>query len=274
MTSEKLKQRLQESATNLRGIVGALSSISAPSLHNKCINEFSKFGAMASELVSICDLIEPREDAYKLLEQLPLITDPVTDLVEYHGIKIPFNNARLLGFQGYLSMTWAICDSITTSIAPLICTEATCKNRINPPQLLTHFIKEDKYSSYYSAYFLRENYGWAIGISYVIRNHFFHDGALWNGENFFAGRSLQDGFEISNKGLEFLAKEMLEKHGKLNKDQNRLGLAIQWPWHQDNLLKLLKVCNDEIDDALTCLVGWSVGMANLQGSYLLERDFY
>lgn len=272
MTAEKLKQRLKESVNDLKNIVYEFNLFPASSLHTDCLDGIRKFDTMANQLLSICDLIEPREHARQLLDKLPAITDPTTDLVDYHGTKIPFSNARILGFQGYLSMTWTICDSITTAIAPLIWTESTCKDRSNPPQLLTHFIKDSKYSSYYSAYFLKVNYGWAIGVSYVIRNHFFHDGALWNGQDFFAGKNLKDGFEISTKGWEFIEKEMADKHNRLSKEQNRLGLTIQWPWHQNNLLKLLELCNDEIDEALSCLVGWSVGMAKLQAGYLLERD--
>lgn len=184
MTAEKLKQRLQKSAEDLPISVSTLDSIPLPSLHTHCIDEIRKFEAMAKELSSICDLIDAREDARQLLQQLPLVADSSLDLVDYHGRKIHFRSARLLGFQCYLSMTWAICDSITTAIAPLICTEFTCTTRNNPPQLLTHFIKSEKNSPYYSASFLKLNYGWPIGVSYVIRNHFVHDGALRNGKDF------------------------------------------------------------------------------------------
>jgi hypothetical protein len=272
MTAEKLKRCLEESATELRQITNSLGLITSPSLHQNCMSELAKLEEMANNLTATCDLITPREQARQLLERLPLITNSITNLVDYHGTKIPFSNARILGFQGYLAMTWAICDSITTAISPLICNEATCKNRTNPPQLLTHFIKSDTHSTYYSAYFLKLNYGWAIGVSYVIRNHFFHDGALWEGKNFFAGKTVAHEFKISQEGLDFLDKEMVQKH-KLNKEQNRLGLSLTWPWHQDNLLKLLELCNDEIDEALSCLVRWSVGMATLQARYLLERDY-
>jgi hypothetical protein len=270
MTAEKLKQRLQDSATELRKIVNSLGLIASPSLPSACVSEIKKFDEMAHQLAATCDLIEPRENARKLLQQLPSVTDPSTDIVDYHGTKIPFSNARLLGFQGYLSMTWAICDSITTAIAPLICTGSTYLDRSNPPQLLTHFVKSTKNSAYYSSFFLHLGYGWAIGISYVIRNHFFHDGALHSGKDFFASKSVADEFDISPEGWDFLEKEMAEKH-KLKDDQHRL--STPWPWHRNNLLNLLELCNDEIDEALICLVGWSVGMATLQARYLLERDF-
>jgi hypothetical protein len=269
MTAEKLTQRLQDSAAELRQIGNSLGLITSNSLHLDCISELVKFDEIANNLTATCALVAPREDARHLLQDLPLIADSSTNLIEYHGTKIPFSNARLLGFQGYLSMTWAICDSITTAISPLICTETASKNRTNPPQLLTHFLKSHSDSTYYSAYFLKLNYGWPIGVSYVIRNHFFHDGALWEGKDFFAGKKVEDGFDISQEGWSFLLEQMQKKHN-LHRNQHRL--SDSWPWHRNNLLKLLELCNDEIDEALSCLVGWSVGMATLQARYLLERD--
>lgn len=270
MTAQKLKQQMQDSAIELRQIVTTLGLITSPSLPPTCISEIKKFDEMANQLAATCDLIESREHARKLLQQLPSITDSSTDMVTYHGTKLPFSSARILGFQSYLSMTWAICDSITTAISPLACTGSTHLNRTNPPQLLTHFVKDDKHSAYYSSLFLNLGYGWAIGISYTIRNHFFHDGALCSGKDFFAGKSVANEFDISQQGWDFIEKQMADKH-KLKRDQHRL--STPWPWHRNNLLNLLELCNDEIDEALICLVGWSVGMAKLQAHYLLKRDF-
>jgi hypothetical protein len=269
MTAEKLKERLRDSATELRIIGDSLRLIPSPSLHPDCIRELEKFDEMANNLTATCDLIDPREDARQLLQSLPLIANSSTNLVDYHGTKIPFSNARLLGFQGYLSMTWAICDSITTAISPLICTGAACSNPTNPPQLLTHFLKSSKDSTFYSAYFLKLNYGWLIGVSYVIRNHFFHDGALSKGRDFFIGKKVVDGFDISQQGWDFIVREMETKH-ILNRQQHRSSAS--WPWHRNNLLNLLELCNEEMDEALGCLVGWSIGMATLQAHYLLKRD--
>jgi len=162
MTSDKLKQRLQESVNVLRSIVNSLDSLPSTSLHPSCVDEIRKFDMMANTLHSICDRIEIREYARQLLNNLLDTTDSTTNIVDYHGTRMPFSTARMLGFITYLSMTWTICDSITTVVAPLVCTESY-KDKINPPQLLTYFIrdnkKENKLSSYYSAYFLQVNYG-------------------------------------------------------------------------------------------------------------------
>ncbi|MBD2181028.1 hypothetical protein H6S82_08890 [Planktothrix sp. FACHB-1355] len=227
---------------------------------------------MADILTSTCELIDAREYARQLLDQLPSITDASTDLVDYHGITIPFSTARLLGFQSYLSTTWAVCDSIISGISLLLFNKTVGKDQKSPPNLLTVCVKGN--AAHYNSFFVLKNYGWPIAVSYVIRNHFVHDGASHFGYDFFAGRGKADEYQISlasQGGWSFLEDQMNQKHRDVKKDYTRL--TETWPWHQDNLLKLLELCNDEIDEAVTCLVGWSVGMATLQARYLLERDF-
>jgi len=162
MTAEKLTQCLENNANELRGIVSSLNLIPSPlSLHNDCITEIREFELMANQLDATRNLIEPREHARNILKQLPSVTNSNTNLIDYHGKGIPFSNARILWFQGYLSMTWAICDSITTAISPLFFSKSTYSN--SSRQLLAHFVKEDKHSAYYSHLFLNRNYGWPIG---------------------------------------------------------------------------------------------------------------
>lgn len=275
MTAETLTQRLQDSATELRTIVTGIEEIKrivSLSLCEKLQNEFKEFEIMANTLVSTCDLINAREYARQLLHNLPSITDP-NDIVDYHGITIPFHAARLLGFQSYLSLTWAVCDSIIPAISLLLFDRATSKSQSNPPTLIDLIKKNINKTSHFNSVFIINGYGFPIVVSYIIRNHFVHDGASNCGRDFFAGRSRADEYQISlsdSSGWRFLESQIEDKYSSIKKEHTRL--TDIWPWHQDNLLKLLELCNDEIDEALSCLVGWSVGMAKLQADYLLERD--
>ncbi|TVP59628.1 MAG: hypothetical protein EA343_19470 [Nodularia sp. (in: Bacteria)] len=270
MTAEKLKERLEESASKLRLVVNTLDSISSSSLHTDCIDEMRKFDTMAQNLVSVCGLIDAREYARQMLQELPSITDSTTNLVDYHRIQIPFNAARLLGFQSYLSTTWAVCDSIIPAISVLFFNYSDAKSRSSPPNLLNKLVKSNSIA-YYNSFFLLKSYGWPIAVSYVIRNHFVHDGASNCGCDFFFGKEKVDEYKTSLKGWKFLEDQINQNHNQVKREYTRL--TDTWPWHQDNLLRLLEICNDEMDEALICLVGWSVGMATLQASYLLERDF-
>jgi len=276
MTAEKLKECLQESATELMNIVTGLEQIKqivSLSLCEKLQDEFKEFEIMANTLASTCDLIDAREYARQLLHNLPSMADPNNDIVDYHGITIPFHAARLLGFQSYLSMTWAVCDSIIPAISLLLFDKTTSKSQSNPPTLINQIIKNNK-TSHFNSVFIINGYGFPIVVSYIIRNHFVHDGASNCGRDFFAGRSRAYEYKISSidsSGWHFLESQIREKYSSIKKEHTRL--TDMWPWHQDNLLKLLELCNDEIDEALSCLVRWSVGMATLQARYLLERDY-
>jgi len=262
MAAEQLKQRLQDSATKLQE-VSSLIRLSSISLHSDCQDKIREFELMANQLDTTRDLIEPREHARYLLQQLPLVTDINTNIVDYCGTRIPFSNARLLLFQSYLSITWAVCDSITTAISPFIC------KKVNTPNLVTHFVKEDSNIAYYSNLFLNRNYGWHICVSYAIRNHFVHDGALHNGNDFFTSKRVVDRYDISDNGWDFLNTELGERYKKILNTYHRLDNS--WPWHRNDLLKLLELCNEEIDEALIFLVG-SVDMVALQVDNLLGRD--
>jgi hypothetical protein len=275
MTAEKLKERLRDSATELMNIVTEIERMKqmfSLSLCEKLQDEFKEFEIMANTLVFTCDLIDAREYARQLLHNLLSIADP-NNIVDYHGITIPFHAARLLGFQSYLSMTWAVCDSIIPAISLLLFDQTTSKNQSSPPTLI-NLIKKKNKTSHFNSVFIINGYGFPIVVSYIIRNHFVHDGASNCGRDFFAGRSRAYEYKISSSdssGWLFLESQIREKYSTIKKEHTRL--TDIWPWHQDNLLKLLELCNDEIDEALSCLVGWFVGMARLQAHYLLERDF-
>ncbi len=227
MTADLLQHQLQQAATALRELPSSLSPF-ASSLPVECIDKLESLESIAALLASVCGLVKGREVAWQVLCQLPLQQVPPSpltgnlELVNYQGMEIPFSTARLLSFQSYLSVTWSVCDSITTALAPLVCNRSVCTDRGNPPQLLTHFIKSDKNTAYYGSFLLAKSYGFPVGISYVIRNHFIHDGALFYGQNFFESQNISDKFRISQTGWKVL-EEGLKKHG-LTETQTRVLL--------------------------------------------------
>jgi hypothetical protein len=225
---------------------------------------------MADKLRAIPDRIKSRECAKELLQKVIPNTNPQTDKVKYQDSEMPFSSARIIGFQSYLAMTWAVCDVITATIAPLLLNKTNSEDRKNFPNLLTTFAANKGPAPYHTTLFLSRGYGLPIAVSYIIRNHFVHDGALHFGEDFFEGNTSSHGFQISSSGWAFLEQQLKDKC--IGFDQTRI--SDQWPWSQDNLLNLLNLCNQEIDEALVLLIGSSVGMAKLQARYLLERDLF
>ena len=271
MAADQLKQRLQHSEVKLREIATGFSIDPNSSLHEDCKTEIKKFPSQADKLVEISNLIDTREYVRGLLHQLLLDVDRSTNAVNFLGREIHFNHARLQFFLSYLSLTWAVCDSVTLIISPLVCNQSISLNQSKPLQL-SRLVEEENDSAYYNHLFLNRNYSWPICISYIIRNHFVHDGTiLSNGKNFFAGSNVIDGYDISPDGWNFLNKQ-IKKFKHVKQDYHRIGSSYDWLTPQNNLLQLLESCNDEIDEALSCLVTWSVGMLTLQIECLLKRD--
>ncbi|WP_204104044.1 MULTISPECIES: hypothetical protein [Spirulina sp. CCY15215] len=273
MTTEQLKNRIQNAVNDLRLSANALDSPSSISLPTICQNRIREFQNIADRLDQIPPIIDAREYARQILQNLrdSSSSDITSDLVEFQGMQLPFSVARLLGFQSYLPITWSICDLVTKEIGKFVCISSDTWKTNKPAKLWEHFVRDNKASAFQSHFFLKESYGFPIGISYAIRNHFVHDAALYDGNSLFESESISNGFQISNTGKKYLQDKMQQY--KINQNQIRgVNLSHNWYDEHEDLLELLELCHRELDDALGCLIGWSVGTAKLQVKFLLERD--
>lgn len=109
-----------------------------------------------------------------------------------------------------------------------------------------------KHTAAMPAYSLRATFGWPIGLSYTLRNHFFHDGGALDGTDFFEGPSATSGFKISEDGWDRIEKRA-RSYG-VDATHHRVGAA--WPSApRDDLRQLIDVCERETDDALGILIG-------------------
>lgn len=278
MTAEKLKKRINNAVEELRKIVNTLGVCS--SISDKSQEQIKNFDNIATSLKAIISLIDAREYALQILRNLcsQTFSDRDPNMVNYQGMKIPFQFARLLGFQSYLSITWAICDSITQLIGTFVCSDNICKNTTQPPQLWQHFLKDGNNLAQQTYFFLKDNYGLPIGISYAIRNHFLHDASIIpdTGKNFFESTEVINQFQISPDGKDWL-KNKVEGNNNSKKEYGlkgykfRSNLIQNW-YDYDDLLELLELCHGELDDGLGCLIGWSVDSVTSQVKFLLERD--
>ena len=99
---------------------------------------------------------------------------------------------------------------------------------------------------------MRRSFGWPIGLSYAIRNHFIHDGGHLDGNDFFEGSTHESAFRISDPGWGRI-EDQAKSYG-VDPSYHRAGAL--WPGStKDDLRELLKVCEREMDDALGVLLG-------------------
>jgi hypothetical protein len=121
-------------------------------------------------------------------------------------------------------------------------------------QLVAHFIDKDRKKNTAAALYesVRQTFGWPIGVSYALRNHFLHDGGRVHGVDFFAGPTASSRFSISLDGWAYV-EETAKGYG-VEHSHHRAGAA--WPTTpRDDLRTVLDVCEREMDDALGVLVG-------------------
>jgi hypothetical protein len=199
-------------------------------------------------------LIQARLTARQMLDGLETQAD-AADLVPYGSSRAKYEHVRFLGVQGYLATNWAIADRITGMAGLVLCTAESGTNTAVPAQLVSHFLREKRKKAVAGALFdsLRSVFGWPIGLSFAMRNHFIHDGAEIAGAEFFEGRTASSAFRISVDGWTRIEDRAQREYG-LDSTLRRAGET--WPVNpRDDLRSALDVFEREVDDALGVILG-------------------
>jgi hypothetical protein len=139
-------------------------------------------------------------------------------------------------------------------------------------QLISHFVNRDKTKKTTAAAIfesVRQAFGWPIGLSYAIRNHFVHDGAQIDGSDFFEGPSAASAFRISADGWDRMEKKA--EAYRVERSHHRAG--ANWPsTPKDDLRVVLAVCEREMDDALGVLLGSACGSLRAHVAFMVGED--
>lgn len=270
MTSADLRNVIAQSAGVLRGAATQYATAASKcSLPNDSQSLMKSLHPLAAQLNATSSLLDARDAAEQIVAGLQKATDKGTEQVVVFGQKVSFTAARFLSFSTYLSASWSISDALTAVGGELVTTTSVRNRPGHTAKLWEHFLKSGSNVSAYLYDVLSNGYAWPCAISYAVRNHFVHDGAQKDGRSFFKGPGLSDGFEISNDGWDFLEKKLREEY-KVKEAQTRSGLP--WPWYQNDLFSLLKLCHDEMDEAIEAILVWATKAVEAQTTCLLVRD--
>lgn len=109
---------------------------------------------------------------------------------------------------------------------------------------------------------------WPIAISYIIRNHFTHEGGVADGTPFFESGLGSDGFLISDTGWRSILEKAGQKGYKV--DDSMMRIADIDPSNTRRLDVVLENCHQELDDALGILAKTAGGMALMYATLLTE----
>ena len=246
-----LAERLSAAKDDLIKVDAAIQKSTRVVTH--VLGEFKQVTAFAADIDHWLRLIETRAAARRMLTGLETHADAM-DTVPLGVGRVGFQHVRFIGVQAYLATKWAIADRIASMAGHVLCIRNQLNDPRKPPQLLSHFVREEskKHTAAMAFYSVKHTFGWPIGISYALRNHFFHDGGELDGTDFFDGPSATSAFAISKDGWARVEKRAAE-YG-VDGGHHRLGAG--WPAAPcDDLRVVLDVCERETDDALGILIG-------------------
>jgi hypothetical protein len=232
---------------------------------------FRDGAAFRTDIEHLLAMLETRQAAWKLLDGLEAKAD-ADDLVPFGDTRAKFVHVRLIGVQAYLTTKWALADRITGMVGRLLCTPNVGLNGANPAQLVAHFVQKDRSKTTAGALYesLQSSFGWPVGVSYAIRNHFVHDGGQMNGSDFFEAPASAAGFRISADGWSHIEKTAQNRYS-VDASLHRAGAA--WPVSpRDDLRVVLRVCERETDDALGVLLGTACQTLLVHVGFMLGED--
>jgi len=215
-------------------------------------------------------LLEARAVALQLLDGLETKVD-VDDRVPLGTVLVRYQHARFVGVAAYLAANWALADRITGLVGRVLCTPQVGRNEISAARLVDHFVRDERKRTTAAALFdsVQQTFGWPIGLSYAIRNHFLHDGAQFRGCDFFDGPTAASAFRVSTDGWGRVESQA-ESYG-INRACHRTGAG--WPTApRDDLRVVLKVCEREMDDALGVLVGSACHSLSAHVGFMVGED--
>ncbi len=268
--SKSLEQRLQDSILEFDEMHQMLNR-KPGEVHADVENVLRSFANLRDEVAGLIELIEIRKSAFRFLDSLEKKVD-ANDNISLNDLSLKYHHVRLIGVQAYISTNWAIADRITGVVGRLLCTPESGSNALSLAKMPT-FVKRDiakKATAAILVQSVRQTFGWPVGLSYAIRNHFIHDGAQSGGKDFFEGTSAVSAFRISDAGWKRIEEKATTEYG-VSDSCHRAG--ARWPVApKDDLRVTLQVFEQEMDDALGVL--WGSACHSLLGhvGFILGED--
>jgi hypothetical protein len=180
-------------------------------------------------------LLRARESALENLRGLPRNEYSKEESANY-------GHERFLAALTYVSANWALCDSITSWVGRALCIGKKADPERDSLKLhcLASFIPDRL------AAWIRNEFGYAIFLSYKIRNTFIHGG----GVDFFEGPVQQSGLTIGKDQWNRLHQESQQEKGI---SANRRA-AFTLSQTERDLGVVLRCCETETDEALGTLL--------------------
>lgn len=199
-------QSLEKSIYNLEESKNSYTSIdiTSNSDNSNKIKQLDEFRHLIEECKH---LIEIRDEAEKIIKELDINSE---GKVVYLNRTMSFIHARKFSFTNLLGISWSINDIITKVSGRLLFSNKKKKSPYDPnnnPKLENFMF--DEFIPFSISKLVLNNYGYAINVSYSIRNLFLHGSEILETGKFFeinddSEPNLQHGkYDISIEGTEY-----------------------------------------------------------------------
>lgn len=269
--SKTLKERLEQAKVDMDKVIFALDR-QPRAIPDAVAEQFRNFTTHQQDIAHCLSLIDARLAAWQLISDLETKGDE-NRLFPLGDARIEFVHVRLIAVQAYLGLTWALADRIAGLAGQILCTSEAGANKAKPPQLVSHFIMREKAKKTIPSFLfesVQKSYGWPVGISYALRNHFVHDGAQLENTNFFEASTADSGFKINEQGWTRIENKANEQYRV-----NPSFLRPEQVWPSDpraDLREVLRVCESEMDEALGVILGTACKTLLIHVGFMLGED--
>jgi hypothetical protein len=267
--TKSLEQRLRDAKAEL-GNVGAALTRQAARLPSAVEQQLRELTTASADVEHWIGMIDARTAARRILDGLETQVDG-DDKVSHGAALVRFQHVRLIYVEAYLSIVWALADSLTGAFGRIVCTPEMGLNAAQPAQLVSHFMSKDRKKGVPNVVYesMRQTFGWPVGLFYATRNHFLHDGGHVRTVNFFDGPTAASGFAVSAIGW----TRVEERARGYGVDSTHHRLAPGWPVTPPTDLRLLlDDCERETDDALGILIGSACGALKAHVGFVISED--
>jgi hypothetical protein len=270
-----MRKALDERLSDAKAVLDDVTTLilrNPGALSGEIEKSFRELAEFRREIDHWSGMLSTRSAALGLLDGLEHVVDR-DDCVPLGTGRARFQHVRFLGVACYLATTWALADQITGPVGRVLCTPSSGSNPKCLAKLVSHFIQREKTKDGTAgAIFgsVRRAFGWPVGLSYGMRNHFIHDGAQLEGADFFAGTSAASAFRVGEKPWKKLMEKIQAEYGVDSSDHR---IASGWPAvPTDDLRVVLAVCEREMDDALGVLLGSACGSLRTHVGFMIGED--
>lgn len=232
---------------------------------------------LVERLENVLPLFPVRDNADKGLVDISLCVqredyNPTTATITYGGVAVPIGIARLLAINTYLSAYWSLYDCLTNIIGRVLGPDSIRTSHLGRmnPKLVGTFLSDETQKGKEKPRLevlglrgiLMESFGNYIGLSYLLRNCYIHEGGMVDALPILSDEMSNGCFVVQDSVAEKLNQEISNRY-------NISNVTIVKPGDLD---KQLRDCHSILDKMFVSLLRFMMGTLAVEIESFAEID--